>query len=110
MSAYVKHQENRRTYYLIPLEAKFDGRTAYLDFTDRAKNAINKDRRYRYPIEKGPNFGIEIHHAQEYAEYVAENANPVNIHKFNTRGGYSFFVSSLTDEQIKRDDARRRKA
>ena len=107
MSLFVKHQENRRTYYLIPLTNKIDGKTAYLDLTDRARNALNKDRRHHYQPENGPNFGIEILHAKEYADYVTSVANNRNLHKFNTRKGYTFFVSALTDDQIKREEVRR---
>lgn len=106
-SLYVKHEENKRIHYLIPLENKFDGRVAYLDLTDKIRNAINKDRRNRYGEENGPNFGIEILHAREYAKYVNEHAHVANLHKFNTRSGYSFFISSLTDDQIKREEKRR---
>lgn len=108
-SAYVKYIENRRTHYLVPLPTKFDGRTAYLDLTDRIKNAINRDRRQRYEPEDGPEFGIEILHANEYAQYVSEHATSNNLHKFGTRTGYSFFISSLTDEQAKREEKRKSK-
>lgn len=107
MSLYVKHQENRRVFYLIPLKKQFDGKTAYLDITDRARKAINKDRRQNYGIENGPNFGLEVLHAVEYADHVADVAHPKNLHKFGTRTGYSFFISALTDDQIRRDRARR---
>ena len=107
MACFVKHQENRRTYYLIPLPNKFNDKIAYLDLTERARNALNKDRRHHYPAENGPNFGIEILHAKEYAEHVSSVASKHNLHKFNTRRGYSFFISSLTDDQIKREEVRR---
>lgn len=111
MSLYVKHNENRRTYYLVPLPAKFDDKTAYLDLTDRARNAINRDRRRFYEPENGPDFGIEILHAVEYAAYVSEHANEKNLHKFGTRTGYSFFVNPFTDDQdqVKREYRRREK-
>jgi hypothetical protein len=106
-SLYVKHHENKRVFYLIPLKKQFDGKTAYLDITDRARKAINKDRRQNYGIENGPNFGLEVLHAVDYADHVADVAHPKNLHKFGTRTGYSFFISALTDDQIKRDRARR---
>ena len=107
MATFVKHQENRRTYYLIPLPKKFGDKTAYLDYTDLARDAIRRDRRRHYGPENGPLFGIETLHAMEYAEYVAEHAIAENIHKFNTRRGYSFFISAVTDDQIQRDERRR---
>ncbi len=105
---YVKHTENRRTYYLVPLPAKFDGKTAFLDLTDRARNAINRDRRRFYDPEDGPDFCIEILHAMEYAEYVADLASERNIHKFGTRTGYSFFINPLAEDgKVKREQRRR---
>ncbi len=108
MSLYVKHTENRRTYYLVPLPVKFNGRTAYLDLTDRARNAINRDRRRYYDPEHGPDFGVEILHAMQYAEYVADHAVEKNLHKFGTRTGYSFFVNPFDDDDQLRRDTRRR--
>ena len=105
---FVKHTENRRTYYLVPLPVKIDGKTAFLDFTDRARNAINRDRRRYYDPEEGPDFCVEILHATEYAEYVAEHANEKNIHKFGTRNGYSFFVNPLAEDGMVRRDHRRK--
>jgi len=107
MPLFVKHQENRRVFYLIPLNNKFDGKIAYLDITDRARKAINKDRRQNYGTEDGPNFGLEILHGVEYAEHVSSVANSKNLHKFGTRYGHSFFISALTDDQIRRDKVRR---
>ena len=107
MSLYVKHTENRRTYFLVPLPKKFDGRTAFLDLTERARNAINRDRRRFYDAEDGPDFWIEIQHATEYAGYVSEHANEKNIHKFGTRTGYSFFINPLDDEdKVEREQRR----
>ncbi len=107
MPTFVKHKENRRVFYLIPLNKQFNGKTAYLDITDRARSAINKDRRKNYGIENGPNFGIEVLHATEYAAYVADVAHSKNLLKFGTRTGYSFFINALTDDQIHRDSVRR---
>lgn len=107
MSLYVKHSENRRTYFLVPLPKKFDGKVAYLDLTERAKNAINRDRRNYYDPEDGPEFSIEVLHAMEYADYVSQYANEKNLHKFGTRTGYSLFVNHLGDDNGKQEIKRR---
>lgn len=101
MTRYIKHVEDKRVFYLIPLEKKFDDRTAYLDLTDRAWDAIRKDRKMNYESEKGPNFGHEMLNAMEYAEYVSENAEVHNLHKFNTKN-YFFTINSFTDDQLER--------
>ncbi len=108
MSLYVKHTENRRTYFLVPLPKKFDGKTAFLDLTERARNANNRDRRNYYDSENGPEFCIEILHAIEYAEYVSQYANERNIHKFGTRAGYSFFINPLDDDDKVEREPRRK--
>lgn len=91
---YIKKTEGKRVFYILPVK-EFSNSVAYLDVTDRARHAINRDRRKHYDAENGPNFGVEILHAREYADYVAQHATENNLHKFNTRdGGYSFFTVS----------------
>jgi hypothetical protein len=99
MSHYIKHVEDKRVFFLIPLEKKFDDRTAYLDLTDRAWDAIRKDRKMNYKSEDGPNFGHEVLNAMQYAQYVSDHAASHDLHKFNTRN-YFFTVNALTDEQL----------
>jgi len=101
MARFIKHVEDKRVFYLIPLERKFDQRTAYLDLTDQAWDAIRKDRNMNYQPEDGPNFGHEMLSAMEYAVYVSEHAESHNLHKFNTKN-YFFTVNALTDEQLEK--------
>jgi len=101
MASYIKHVEDKRVFYLIPLDKKFEERTAYLDLTDRVWDAIRKDRKMDYIAEEGPNFGHEMLSAMEYAGYVSEHAESHNLHKFNTKD-YFFTVNALTDEQLER--------
>ena len=51
---------------------------------------------------------MEILHATQYAEYVADHASEKNLHKFGTRTGYSFFVNPFDDDDQLRRDTRRR--
>ncbi len=84
--SYIRHMENRRELFLIPLKVKStDGRDAFLSFTDFARNSINRDRRRYYDVEDGPNFAIAVVKALEYAEYVDTYATPYNLHRFTTR-------------------------
>jgi len=101
MASYIKHVEDKRVFYLIPLEKKFEDRTAYLDLTDRAWDAIRKDRNMDYVAEEGPTFGHEILNAMKYAEYVSDHAKSHTLHKFNTKN-YFFTINALTEEQLKR--------
>jgi hypothetical protein len=95
MIQYERQVEGNQTFYTINL-GNFNGSDTYLDLTNRAKHAIRRDVRRGYESENGPEFGIEVLHALEYAEYVSEHGKPEDIHKFGTRDGYSIFFKSDT--------------
>jgi len=92
MSNYVKHTQGKSNLFLISVKNE-DEHTIYLDFTGLAKGALGKDT--GHDSETGPNFGYEVYKATEYAEYLRECHITVrNLHRFNTRKGYSLFVEN----------------
>ena len=94
MSLYIRHTENKQIRFLVPFQTT--NGTACVDITDRAWNAIRQDRKAQHKDEQGPNFGIEILHAREFAGSLAHSIPTYAIHKFTTRDGRS--VSELNHD------------
>lgn len=87
-NSYVRYSDGRRTLFLVPLEVhSADGREAFLNFTESARNGISRDRRRHYLPEDGPSFGIAVQRAVEYAGYINAHAKPHNVHKFSSGDG-----------------------
>jgi len=91
---YVKHVEGKYVLFLIPVKED-DGKTIYLDFSKIAMSAIKIDNGSDHESERGPEFGIEVHRAGEYVEYLREcKLNVYNFHRYETKSGYSLFVEN----------------
>ena len=95
MANYVKHVDGKYVLFLIPIKEDGD-QIIYLDFSKVALPAISIDRESNHNSEKGPEFGIELHRATEYVEYLREcKLNVYNFHRYETKNGYSLFVENV---------------
>lgn len=89
---FVKTNRGRKIVYLIPVTETEDDKI-FLDFTDLAKPANNKDRRSDHTAESGPNFGIELMKAIKYADYLKDcNIHERNQYQYGTKKGYSIEI------------------
>lgn len=98
----VKRTEGKDKFLLIQLPKQIEGQDAFLDATRHLRKASQTDRNCGYRDENGPNFGIEVEKAREYARYVADHAHPHNIFRFNTRN-YMFFIADPSQEGSKKN-------
>lgn len=95
MADYVKHVDGKYVLFLIPIKED-DGKIIYLDFSKAALSAIRLDSKNEHDSEKGPEFGIELHRATEYVEYLRKcKLNVYNFHRYETKGGYSLFIENV---------------
>lgn len=91
MAEYVKHVDGKFVLFLIPVKED-NGKTIYLDFSKIALSALTMDTKCDHASERGPEFGIEVHRASEYVEYLREcKLNVYNYQRYGTNG-YSLFV------------------
>ena len=93
MAEYVKHVDGKYILFLIPVKED-NGKTIYLDFSKIALSALTMDTKDNHKSESGPEFGIEVHRASEYVEYLREcKLNVYNYQRYGTNG-YSLFVEN----------------
>ena len=86
---FVKINKGRKLLYLIPVLTK-DESIMYLDFSALAKQANTKDKQKEHLVDSGPNFGIELKKALDYAEYLKTcNIHEKNMYQYGTKTGYT---------------------
>jgi len=95
MAEYVKHVDGKYVLFLIPVKED-EGKLIYLDFSKIALSAIRVDSESGHDSEKGPEFGIELHKAIDYVDYLRKCKLTIyNIHRYETKSGYSLFVENV---------------
>ena len=80
----------------------FGGYQYSMFFTDIGNEAMRKDRKAGYE-HGGPRLGIEVEHAEEYADYVMDcvvdggvDFNPSSVYSFAT-SNYFFLSEEITN-------------
>jgi len=96
-SKFVKMKRGRKIVYLIPFLEKEDNKF-FLDFSELAKPANNKDRRLEHLTDTGPNFGMELMKAILYADYLKDcNIHERNQYQYGTKRGYFIEIQKRND-------------
>lgn len=96
----VEHTQGGNRLLLIQLPTTVEGRKVFLDATRHLRKASQLDRNNGYSDGNGPNFGIEVEKAREYAEYVSGYVQSNSVARFNTRN-YTFFLEETTEKEGK---------
>jgi hypothetical protein len=81
MATYIKESSKGKTLHLIRVDNIAGNTPVYLDATKMVRDAEHFDLKNGYK-NGGPNLGIEIERARDYADYVGEYASVETLHQF----------------------------